>query len=149
PSLGLDEMKLELYDLRDGLVFPDELGMRPQEQLAGAPGHRTQQQHGRRDDRRDRGRHPQARHGHPREPRREEPELDEERLEMRGGAEEPEEVTVPEDRDQPREDHEERREADASQTPSAARSHSGDRDVDREEEPEPESSVVDPDDAPE
>src|SRR5881392_2543482 len=31
PTLGLDETKLELYDARDGLVFLDELGMRPQE----------------------------------------------------------------------------------------------------------------------
>src|SRR5881392_3931613 len=30
-TLGLDETKLELYDARDGLVFLDELGMRPQE----------------------------------------------------------------------------------------------------------------------
>src|SRR5437764_10296016 len=59
PTLGLDETKLELYDARDGLVFLDELGMRPTEQLTGHP-HRTQQQHGRRDDRQQRGRHPQG-----------------------------------------------------------------------------------------
>src|SRR3954469_19953748 len=53
PTLGLDEMKLELYDIRDGLVFLDELGMRPQEALGG-PGHRTQQ--GRRDNNRGGGR---------------------------------------------------------------------------------------------
>src|SRR3954452_4111089 len=53
PTLGLDEMKLELYDVRDGLVFLDELGMRPQEALGG-PGHRTQQ--GRRDNSRGGGR---------------------------------------------------------------------------------------------
>src|SRR3989440_5208579 len=93
PTLGLDETKLELYDARDGLVFLDELGMRPQEQLTGHP-HRTQQQHGRRDDRQQRGRHPQGRHDPRRDQRREEREIDEERLEIRGGAEieEPEEI---------------------------------------------------------
>src|SRR5438067_469310 len=93
PTLGLDETKLELYDARDGLVFLDELGMRPQEQLTGHP-HRTQQQHGRRDDRQQRGRHPQGRHDPRRDQPREEREIDEERLEIRGGAEieEPEEL---------------------------------------------------------
>jgi ribonuclease E len=139
PTLGLDEMKLELYDLRDGLVFLDELGMRPTEQQ-GLPGHRTQQQHGRRDDRRG-GRHPQGRHDHRRDQRREEPpELDEERLEIRGGMEESEEPRESRaQRDEPREP----REAGASKTPSGARS------APREEEPERESEVVDLDDAPE
>src|SRR5689334_18986174 len=86
PTLGLDETKLELYDARDGLVFLDELGMRPTEQLTGHP-HRTQQQHGRRDDRQPRGRHPQGRHDQRRDQRREERDIDEERLEIRGGAE--------------------------------------------------------------
>src|SRR5580765_4635135 len=81
PTLGLDETKLELYDARDGLVFLDELGMRPQEQLTGHP-HRTQQQHGRRDDRH-RGRHPQGRPDQRRDQRREEREIDEERIEIR------------------------------------------------------------------
>src|SRR5256885_6695726 len=33
PSLGLDESRLELYDLRDGLVYISELGMMPAEQM--------------------------------------------------------------------------------------------------------------------
>src|SRR5438874_1296656 len=77
PTLGLDETKLELYDARDGLVFLDELGMRPQEQLTGHP-HRTQQQHGRRDARQHRGRHPQGRHDPRRDQRRQERDIDEE-----------------------------------------------------------------------
>src|SRR4051812_47318864 len=83
-SLALDEMKLELYDTRDGLVFLDELGMRPQEALGG-PGHRTQQ--GRRDNSRGGGRGgrpPQGRNDQRRELPREEPDIDEERIEMRG-----------------------------------------------------------------
>src|SRR5829696_8264894 len=83
PTLGLDEMKLELYDVRDGLVFLDELGMRPQEALGG-PGHRTQQ--GRRDTRGGGrgGRPPQGRHDPRREVPRDEPDIDEDRIEARG-----------------------------------------------------------------
>jgi ribonuclease E len=135
PTLGLDETKLELYDARDGLVFLDELGMRPQEQLTGHP-HRTQQQHGRRDDRH-RGRHPQGRHDQRRDQRREEREIDEERLETRGGAEveEPEEISAS-------------REAGGLQTPSSAPVESREPDEDRApESEEQESSVIDVDDA--
>src|SRR3954451_2988415 len=52
-SLALDEMKLELYDTREGLVFLEALGMSPHDQQGAefrGGGHRTQQQHGRRDD---------------------------------------------------------------------------------------------------
>src|SRR5438105_15076293 len=35
-SLGLDEMKFDLYDARDGLIFVEELGLTPQ------PPHTTQ-----------------------------------------------------------------------------------------------------------
>jgi hypothetical protein len=45
-QLGLDEMKLELFDNREGAVFLDTLGMHPQEpQQGGRPDHRR----GRRD----------------------------------------------------------------------------------------------------
>jgi hypothetical protein len=48
PTLGLDEMKLVLFDTRDGLVYLDELGMSPHEPSA------EQRRGGRRDDRRGR-----------------------------------------------------------------------------------------------
>ena len=134
PTLGLDEMKLELFDLRDGLVWLDELGMRPTEQQ-GLPGHRSQQQHGRRDDRRA-GRPPQARRDERRDQPREEHDIDEEREEIHGGVEEAEDVSAP-------------READTSKAPTvAARAHETDApDVDESEEQE--SSVIDIDDGPE
>src|SRR5581483_8459127 len=140
-TLGLDEMKLELYDLRDGLVFLDELGMRPTEQQ-GLPGHRTQQHHGRRDERRP-GRHPQGRHDQRRDQRREEPELDEERLELRN-VDEPDEISPRE----PRQEREQPPEPRGSRPPAAA-ARSQQRDQHDADESERESSVVDLDDAPE
>jgi ribonuclease E len=52
--LGLDEMKLELFDNREGLVFLDTLGMHPNDQLAPAPargGRNDSRRGGRRDQR--------------------------------------------------------------------------------------------------
>ncbi len=74
PTLGMDELKLELHDARDGLVFIDELGMTPQQpvQQASNRPHHTQQQpprRGQRDDGRprpggrDQGRNQQGRSG--------------------------------------------------------------------------------------
>ncbi len=171
PTLGLDEMKLELFDIRDGLVYLDELGMRPTEQLGGPPGHRTQQQHGRRDDRRP-GRPQQGGRPDPRrDQRREEPDVDEERMEIHGGAEESDERIPSDSREpdaeghgseEPREQDEvlpprqtrggrQPREAGASKTPSsAASSPRGRNRTDAEEavdESEEESSVIDLDDA--
>src|SRR5687768_6030599 len=42
PTLGLDELKLDLFDTRDGLVFLEELGMSPVQALD--PRHRRHQQ---------------------------------------------------------------------------------------------------------
>ena len=50
PMLGMDAVQLELYDLRDGLVFLEELGMMPQPP-AGAPAAHQSGQRGRRDQR--------------------------------------------------------------------------------------------------
>jgi ribonuclease E len=138
PTLGLDEMKLELYDLRDGLVFLEELGMSPHE-THPQPGHRTQM--GRREDRHGRpGRHGQrggGRHDH----RRDERELDEERTELRG-IEEADEVAPA---------HESPEEG-ASQPPSEPepereQPRSRGRQKSEEVEGEEESSVIDLDDA--
>jgi ribonuclease E len=60
-QLALDEMKLELYDVRDGRVYLDELGMTPEE--SDEHGRHRHDQRGRRDDRRDRGRHGRRPHG--------------------------------------------------------------------------------------
>jgi ribonuclease E len=57
--LGLDEMKLQLFDLREGLVFIDVLGMSPHEQLPP----NQQGQRGRFDNRRGGGRHDNRRGG--------------------------------------------------------------------------------------
>jgi hypothetical protein len=63
-QLGLDEMKIDLYDSRDGLVFIEELGMFPQPphttQLHTKPAHFPQK--GGRQDRGDRGRRQQQGH---------------------------------------------------------------------------------------
>jgi ribonuclease E len=58
-QLGLDEMKLQLFDQREGLVFIDALGMSPHEQL---PPHQ-QGGRGRFDNRRGGGRHDNRRGG--------------------------------------------------------------------------------------
>ncbi|HEX3357799.1 MAG TPA: Rne/Rng family ribonuclease, partial [Tepidisphaeraceae bacterium] len=90
-SLALDEMKLDLFDLRDGLVYLDALGMRPQEQHPGQRGTRHAQG-GRRNDSRG-GRNQQNRN----DQRREHPEdrdVEDDRLDMRG-REEPDEAPVP------------------------------------------------------
>src|SRR5258705_2485225 len=58
PTIALDDVRLELYDSRDGLVFLNELGMNPHDhpqmtgppQRGGRPG--APQLRGRRDDRR-------------------------------------------------------------------------------------------------
>jgi ribonuclease E len=74
PHLGLDEMKLELFDTRDGNVFLHELGMLPSDQQ-GDRGRRHQQQHGRRDHRDQRGRGgSQQQQGRPERPRHDERE---------------------------------------------------------------------------
>src|SRR5258706_13541403 len=73
PNLGMDAMKLELYDARDGLVFLEELGMipaapapapaarPPQRQQQGGRGDRREQQRDHRDQRGRGGRHDQQR----------------------------------------------------------------------------------------
>jgi len=53
-TLALDEMKLELYDLRDGRVYIQELGMEPEE-AADSQGRRPDNRGGRRDGRGGRG----------------------------------------------------------------------------------------------
>src|SRR3954465_11893257 len=149
PTLGLDEMKLELYDIRDGLVFLDELGMRPQEALGG-PGHRTQQ--GRRDNNRGGGRGgrpPQGRNDQRRELPREEPDIDEERIEMRGvddadddapAAIEPDTTEAPEAAEEPApargrgpRDSRSSRGVGASKTPASSRASRESEDDDTEE----------------
>ena len=137
PTLALDQMKLELYDLRDGLVFLEDLGMHPQEQ---APGHRTQP--GRRDDRRG-GRHPQGRHDQPRDHRREERELDEERMEIRGEEERDEAPASPEM------DADTEREGETPRASSPPRPEPRELSEVEEESSDEESSVIDLDDAPE
>jgi Rne/Rng family ribonuclease len=73
PHLGLDEMKLELFDSRDGNVYLAELGMLPSDQQ-GDRGRRHQQQHGRRDHR-DQSRRPGSQQqGRPERPRHDERE---------------------------------------------------------------------------
>src|SRR3989440_1376633 len=73
PNLGMDAMKLELYDARDGLVFLEELGMTPaapaptpaarapQRQQQGGRGDRRDQPRDHRDQRGRGGRHDQQR----------------------------------------------------------------------------------------
>jgi ribonuclease E len=65
-ALGLDAMKIELFDGRDGLVFLDELGIVPQlPQPGGRPGphgERRDEQRGRREQRDSRGRRDEPRH---------------------------------------------------------------------------------------
>jgi ribonuclease E len=51
-QLGLDEMKLVLFDSREGMVYIESLGMSPHDQLTPIQGRPGQQQGGRRDDRR-------------------------------------------------------------------------------------------------
>lgn len=65
-ALGLDEVRLNLFDNREGLVFLEALGMSPQD--AHAAGQNNQGKRGRRDDR---GRRGQAQQ----QPRRHEPEV--------------------------------------------------------------------------
>jgi ribonuclease E len=80
PVLGLDEMRLDLFDAREGLVFLESLGMLPQPphttQLGTRPHHHPQRGRGGRDDRQRRPAPPPSRHPHPREE-----ELSEERFE--------------------------------------------------------------------
>ncbi len=73
PHLGLDEMKLELFDSRDGSVYLQELGMLPGD-LVNDPRRRHQQPTRNRRDQRDqrgRGPQPQGRQDHPRHEERE------------------------------------------------------------------------------
>jgi ribonuclease E len=88
PTLGLDEMKLVLFDQRDGLVYLDELGMSPHEADAAESARGGTSPRGRRDDRRGRrgdgaGK---AQRGHQDRQRKEhrelEQEVDDERFEM-------------------------------------------------------------------
>jgi ribonuclease E len=58
-TLGLDESKLQLFDLREGLVYLDELGMTPEQVLSG-PGHRPGRDGGRRHDRHRQGDRPRG-----------------------------------------------------------------------------------------
>jgi len=80
-SLGLDEMRVELFDSREGLIYIEELGMLPQPphttQLGtrAAPHHHPQRGRGGRDDRHRRQGPP------PRHPPQREDELPEERFE--------------------------------------------------------------------
>src|SRR6185295_18016800 len=65
-QLGLDEMKLVLYDAREGLIFIDALGMNPHEQLTPIQGRGGPNQNrggGRFDNRRGGGRHDNRRGG--------------------------------------------------------------------------------------
>lgn len=68
-ALGLDEVRINLFDARDGLVFLDALGMSPQD--AHASGQNTQRRNGRRDDRGRRDHRGQSQQP----PRRNEPEV--------------------------------------------------------------------------
>jgi hypothetical protein len=82
--LGLDELRLQLFDTREGLVFLESLGMSPHDQ-PGAPPPRGQGRHDRRGGRRDdrhgqRQQQPQQRH----EQRRDEPREDERFDEIEG-----------------------------------------------------------------
>lgn len=65
-TLGLDEVRLTLFDAREGLVFIDALGMSPQD--AHGSSQNAQRRQGRRDDRGRRGQSQQP-------PRRHEPEV--------------------------------------------------------------------------
>ena len=80
PVLGLDEMRVDLFDSREGLVFIEELGMLPQPphttQLGTRAHHPPQRGRGGRDDRHRRPPPPQTRSPQPREE-----ELSEERFE--------------------------------------------------------------------
>lgn len=75
-QLGLDEMKIDLYDSRDGLVFLEQLGMVPQPphttQLGTKPQQFPQRGRGGRDDRGRGGRRPEPQRQQP--SRRDEPE---------------------------------------------------------------------------
>jgi ribonuclease E len=51
-QLGLDEMKLVLFDSREGMVYIESLGMSPHDQLTPIQGRPGQHHSGRRDDRR-------------------------------------------------------------------------------------------------
>ena len=80
PALGLDEMRVDLFDTREGLVYLEELGMVPQPphttQLGTRPAQHPQRGRGR-DDRARRGVQPPQR----RPPQRREEELSDERFE--------------------------------------------------------------------
>jgi ribonuclease E len=80
PVLGLDEMRVDLFDAREGLVFLESLGMLPQPphttQLGTRPHQHPQRGRGGRDDRQRRPTPPKARHPQPREE-----ELSEDRFE--------------------------------------------------------------------
>ncbi|HTL30129.1 MAG TPA: Rne/Rng family ribonuclease, partial [Tepidisphaeraceae bacterium] len=76
PSLGLDEMKLELFDARDGMIYLQELGMLPHEQHGDHRRRQQQRQAGSRDHRDQRGGRGQPPHGRHERPRPEEPEAE-------------------------------------------------------------------------
>ena len=87
PNLGLDEMRVDLFDNREGLVFLEELGMLPQPPHTTQLGTRPQPlsrrggRGGGRDERRDERGRRQDQHRPPSSHRPAEPDLGEERFE--------------------------------------------------------------------
>ena len=142
PKLGLDELRLELFDMRDSLVVITELGMAPMDLAAPPSGARAQSGRGRRDDRGGRGGRGGGRGGRPPQGRGSEDRYDE--LASEDEAEESEEEREPDTTPEEEPETQAAGPEDDSAAAPAARKGRGGRAPQEDEEPEEgESQTID------